>query len=263
MQATRCQAFAAALLDPEQALPAGLVGPDGEPSARRFAVYRNNVVVGLVEALKHAYPAVLRIVGNEFFTATARLFATRHPPRTPVMLDYGAGFAEFLESFEPVAALPYLPDIARLERAWLEAYHAAEAEPLDPAALQALDPQLLPDLRLRLHPATRVLRSDFPTLRIWQMNVIDDAPTPIDLGSGGEDALVTRPGAEVAVQLLPPGAGAFIEALADGASVVDATLAASTETTQFELAGTLGGLLAAGALAGWSLPEGGRHGSGR
>ena len=38
-------AFAAALLDPEAAVPGGLVDPLGRPAPKRFSVYRNNVAV--------------------------------------------------------------------------------------------------------------------------------------------------------------------------------------------------------------------------
>ncbi|MBP8278840.1 MAG: putative DNA-binding domain-containing protein, partial [Propionivibrio sp.] len=37
--------FAAALLDPDLAPPNGLIAWNGSDPARRFAVYRNNVVV--------------------------------------------------------------------------------------------------------------------------------------------------------------------------------------------------------------------------
>ena len=53
--AERQRDFAAAVLDAALPMPAGLVGPDGEPSLKRFAVYRNNVVAGLTEALKDAF----------------------------------------------------------------------------------------------------------------------------------------------------------------------------------------------------------------
>ncbi len=117
----RQSAYAAAILDPARPVPQGLIGPDGEPSAKRFAVYRNNVVVGLAAVLKAAFPAVCRIVGDEFFAAMARIYVSREPPGSPIMLDYGAGFADFVGGFEPAAGLPYLRDVARLERAWVEA----------------------------------------------------------------------------------------------------------------------------------------------
>ena len=125
--ADRLSGFAAALLDPTRAVPAGLVGPDGEPSAKRFAVYRNNVVVGLTEALQANFPAVCRIVGEEFFQAMARAYVVFEAPVSPILLDYGDGFASFIAEFEPAASLPYLADVARIERAWTQAYNAPEA----------------------------------------------------------------------------------------------------------------------------------------
>src|SRR5215471_1982696 len=104
-----------ALLDATRATPQGLVGPDGLPSPRRFAVYRNNVVAGLIETLKENYPAVHRIVGDEFFRAMAGQFAIAHPPRSPIMLSYGTNFPEFIDRFEQAETLPYLGDVARIE----------------------------------------------------------------------------------------------------------------------------------------------------
>src|SRR5689334_8738140 len=106
--------FAESLLASSRPMPPGLVGPDGEPSPKRFAVYRNNVVVGLVDALRGNFPAVCRIVGEEFFRALARAYATRHPPASPVLLDYGGGFPDFIATFEPAAPLPYLADVAKI-----------------------------------------------------------------------------------------------------------------------------------------------------
>ena len=65
----------------------------------------------------------------------ARAYALAEPPRSPVLMDYGAGFADFIAGFAPAASLPYLPDVARIERAWREAYHAADAEPLTAGGL--------------------------------------------------------------------------------------------------------------------------------
>ncbi len=106
------------------------------------------------------------IVGDAFFVAMARVYVAGYPPASPIMLDYGAGFGGFLEIFAPVASLPYLPDVAYLERAWLEAYHAAEAAPLDAASLGTIATADLPEVRFDLHPSVRVVRSRFPTIRL-------------------------------------------------------------------------------------------------
>jgi Putative DNA-binding domain len=252
----RQRSFAAALLDPDMPVPHGLVGPDGVPSEKRFNVYRNNIVAGLVEALKAAFPAVCRIVGDEFFAAMARVYVALEPPTSPIMLDYGGTFADFIGKFEPARSVPYLPDVARLERAWVEAYHAAEASPADPALLATIDSRSLPQISFTLHPSVRVVRSSFPAVRIWLMNVDGGMPTAIDISSGGENALVVRPVAEVEVRRLPVGAATFVTGLAAGASVADATTLAFADHSDFDLAGALRDLFAINAIVGWNIREG-------
>lgn len=251
--AERQREFAAALLDPGLPAPPGLIGPDGEPSMRRFAVYRNNVVAGLVDALKAAFPAVCRIVGAEFFRAMARAYVVFDPPGSPILLHYGEGLPEFIDGFAPAATLPYLGDVARMERAWTQAYHAPEAPPLDPAALAAVAPERVPGIRLLFHPSVRLVRSRFPAMTIWRMNVAGGIPAPVDFGSGGEDALVARPLAEVEVRSLPEGGAAFVRALADGCSVLAATEAAIAADSRFDLTANLAGLIRSNALIGYGL----------
>lgn len=243
--------FAAAILDPTRLVPPGLVDPDGEPSASRFAVYRNNVVVGLVEALGAAFPVLRRLVGAAFFDAMARCHAAISPPDSPMMFDYGAGFPDFVAAFPPAAVLPYLADVARLERGWVEAYHAAEARPCDPKALGAIAQAEAGRLRLILHPSLRILRSAFPVVTIWRMNLAGGEPRPIDANCA-ENALVLRPGAEVEVRALPAGTAAFVAALAAGRPVVEGLKAALAEDARFDPAGALAGLLAAGAVTDWT-----------
>lgn len=249
------RAFVEALLDPDRAVPPGLVGPDGQPSARRFAIYRNNVVAGLAEALGQAYPAVRRLVGDAFFSAMAQIYVRHHPPRTPVILDYGASFPGFVRTFGPAASLPYLADVACLERAWIEAYHAADARPLAPGLFRQVAPAQLPRLVLVLHPSVRTVRSAYPITRIWQMNIDGGVPGPVDLDGGGEDALVSRPDAAVEVRVLPAAAGVFIAALASGATLLAATGAALDSDPRFDAAGALTGLLSGGAVTGWHLAD--------
>ncbi len=251
--AERLGGFARALLDPEQPAPAGVVGPEGTPSARRFGVYRNNVVVGLTHTLKDAYPAVHRIVGAEFFQAMAHLYLVSELPSSPVLLDYGGGFPAFVGSFAPASVLPYLADVARIERAWTEAYHAAEAEPIMPVSFAALAARDLPALRLRFHPSLRWVGSPFPALTIWQMNAVGGRPGPVDLDGGGQAVLIVRPEADVVVRSIPAGSLAFVQAIAAGKSMLAALADALREDAGFDLAGTLHDLIHSGAVTGFDL----------
>lgn len=242
--------FAAALRDPGVAPPAGLVGPDAGPAPRRFAVYRNNVIVGLVNALRSSFPVVERIVGENFFQAMARAFVLYAPPRSPVLTDYGTTFADFIAGFGPATEVPYLPDVARIERAWREAYHAADAVPVAANDFAALGADDIPGLVLKLHPSLRTLRSAFPAQTIWRMHAGDAEIRPVDL-SVAEDTLIVRPDAEVEVRSVPPGGAAFVAALASGDALGVAAGKALAADERFDLAGNLAGLIGAGAIVGF------------
>lgn len=253
--AERQQSFVAALLDPALTTPGGLVGPDGKPSPRRFAVYRNNVMVGLTQTLRDAYPAMHRIVGAEFFHALARAYVVGDLPQSPMLFDYGAGLPDFIVRFEPASVLPYLADVARIERAWTEAYHAAEATPIDLSAFADIASDRLPAVTLVLHPTVRVVRSLFPALTIWQMNVDGGVPGPVDLAVGRENALVVRPEAGVEVRSIPNGSPGFIHALASGRPVLAAFEEAIAADPSFDLSANLSDLIQAGAVVGCAFAQ--------
>jgi Putative DNA-binding domain len=249
--------FAAALLDAEKPVPRAVTSHTSRTPAKRFGVYRNNVVAGLVNALRSQFPVVEKIVGKDFFAATARVYAIAHPPQSPLLMHYGAAFADFIATFEPASVLPYLPDIARLEIARTRAYHAADAEPIDPARLQGLDRRELRHIRVTLHPSAQILRSRHPIVTIWAMNSGEAELRPI-VDEGAEDALVVRPRLEVTVRRLPPGGGAFLEALSAGAALAIAAESAAADCAQFDLTATLAGLIGSGAMIDFVI-HGGRR----
>jgi hypothetical protein len=235
------RAFVAALLDPALPVPAGLAGPGSAPAGRRFAVYRNNVAVGLTEALAAGFPAILGLVGDDFFRAMAGVFLRAHPPKSRILADWGADLPAFLAAFPPVAHVPYLADVARLELALRASYHAADADPVDPGRLAALPPARLPGLRLRLAPAVRLVRSAWPVCGI-RAATLEGAPPP---AMAAEDVLVVRPAFDPLPAPLPAGGGAFVAALLAGERLGAAAAAAGAG---HDLAATLGQLLAGGAI---------------
>lgn len=239
--------FAAALRDDGQTMPQGLAAWNGPRMERRFGVYRNNVVAGLVGALASRFPVTEKIVGQEFFAGMAMEFVRLHPPRSPLLLAYGEMLAEFAAAFEPAKQVFYLPDIIRLEIARGNAYHAADAAPLDPALLASLAPERVAELRFTPHPSLSVVRSDHPVVTIWAMNSGEMPLAPIE-DWRGEDALVVRPQMIVDVHRLPKGGATFLEALADGGSLAAAVEAAMQESRDFDISANLAGALQAGAF---------------
>lgn len=237
--------FGAALLSPDAPLPAGIVGPRGKKAEKRFAVYRNNVVVGLTNALADIFPVARKLVGEAFFRNMARVYLAAEPPTSPLMFEYGHGFAAFLERFEPVAELLYLPDVAQLERAWLDAFHAADIEPLDAGALGRVAPEALGELTFTVHPATRIVESDFAIVSIFSASREDQDISGIKPRQP-QSALVTRPRDWVEVRSLPPGASTFFKALIAGLPLGEAAGETLAAHPQFDLPAALGAMLEAG-----------------
>lgn len=235
--------FAAALLDPEAAVPAGLVDPMGRPAPKRFSVYRNNVASSLTRALEAAFPTVRKLVGDEFFAAMAVVFLRAHPPKSRVLMLYGEEMPVFLESFPPVAHLGYLPDVARLDQAMRESYHAADSQPLSEAAFQRLLGEDIAALRLRLAPSLRLIRSRWPICAIWAANH-EGGPKP---APKAEDALVLRPEFDPRPWPLPAGGGVLLQGLLAGRTLGE-SLDAAGET--LDLPNILGHLVTGRAIIG-------------
>jgi len=244
--------FGAALLDPDLPLPEGIVGPHGKKAQKRFAVYRNNVTVSLIGALADIFPAVQRLVGEAFFRDMARLYIAQEPPRSAVMFEYGSGFAAFLESFEPLSRYPYLSDVARLEKAWLAAFHSADAEPLQPDALGAIPPEQLADTRFIPHPAARIIQSRFAVVSIFSASR-EERPLDGIKPAAPEDSLVTRPFNTVEVRQLPPGAAEFFSALIEGANLGEAAGQTMAGHPEFDLPAAISAMLEAGVFSACSV----------
>ena len=234
--------FAAALLDPALPPPCGL--PE-----TRFAIYRNNIVFGLIEALGARFPVCRRLLGEECFDAAAALFARREPPRAAVLHEYGEGFAAFLEAFPPFADYDYLGDMARFEAALGRAYYSRNATPLAPAALARLDPAALAGATLVLHPSLEIISSKRPVLSIWRAHQSEGEPKIATLEQG-ENALIIRPELEVEAHLLPAGGRVFFAALLEESTVGGAIARALESDTGFDLAALLSLLFSSRAIIG-------------
>jgi hypothetical protein len=174
----------------------------------------------------------------------AKAYVERDPPCSPVLLHYGASFADFAATFEPAASVPYLADVARLENARVEAYHAGDAVALSRESLATIAVDHADRLTFRFHPSFAVVRSKFPVLTIWAMNS-GELPVEVITDWSPQDALIIRPRLHVLTRLLPPGGAVFLEALAAGHTLGSAGERAAAATTQFDLTANLIGMFQA------------------
>lgn len=193
--------------------PAGLMAAEG----RGWAIYRAGYLANHTEALRDVYPVTGRLVGGDCFTNLARAYLREHPSVHADLHRYGAGFPSFLRGIPALSGLPYLPEMARLE--WLahEAFHAAAAPTLKPAKLASVPGEHLPGLRLRPHPSVRLMRSDYPVQRIWQVNQPNWAgEATVELDEGEVALAVYRDGLEITLLPLDPGAYVMAESFQAG-----------------------------------------------
>jgi hypothetical protein len=240
--------FAAAVFDERPEMGAR-VRAGRFPAAQHLQVYRNNVVEGLTGALRAVYPVVEKLVGEGFFRYAAHEYLCTHRPRSGNLHDFGDAFAGFLAGFAPAAQLPYLPDVARLEWAWHQAFHAADAPVFDFARLGAVPAEQQAALRFVLHPSARLLASDYPVVRIFEINQDGyGGDTSVDLAEGGVHALVIRRGLTVYAEPLAAGEAGLLTALAGQQTLGAAVQTALAAQADFDLTSTLAGHLRRGTL---------------
>lgn len=240
--------FAAALFDEQPGMVAR-VRAGRFPAAQHLQVYRNNVVESLTGALRAVYPVVGKLVGDGFFRYAAHEYLHAHRPRSGNLHDFGDAFASFLAGFVPAAELPYLPDVARLEWAWHQAFHAADAPAFDLARLGTVPAEQHAALRFVLHPSACLLASDFPVVRIFEINQEGyGGDTSVDLDEGGVRVLVIRRGLTVNVEVLAAGEAELLAALAGQQPLGTAVPAALAAQPDFDLTVTLADHLQCGTL---------------
>ena len=212
------------------------------------AIHRRNVVSARHDALAATYPVVRRLVGDAFFRALALRYGAAHPSRSGDLHLYGDALPRFVADDPFAAALPYLPDVARLEWACHESLHAADAPPLDAAALARVPAERAHAIRFVLHPSVRLLACGHPVAALWEANQPERDGTP-DRTEDADRVCVWRDASGVHVRRMEPYAWELVCALAGGASLEAA------------LEGGAGGdavlawLGAGGLIAGFTLGE--------
>ena len=222
------------------------------PPHQRMSVYRNNVAAALVNALKVRFPVTEQLVGGHFFKAMALAYAENHRPHSPVLIEYGGSFADFINGFEPAASVPYLGDVAQLENLWWQAYHGAEQALLAPNALAGIAPEQLGQLRFVAHPSLGLLQSPYAVASIWQAHHGGPPLPSIDLHAT-QYVLVARPRADVRVLIIPPARHVFLSILRNGAALAEAVEQALDQFPDFDITAELGSFLTAGIATGFSI----------
>jgi hypothetical protein len=237
------------LIDREDGDAASMLAEHVPPD--RLDIYRNTFITGVTRALRLSYPAVHRLVGDDFFAAAADIFIARNPPRAAYLDQYGAQFPEFLEQFPTAAALAYLADVARLEWAVGQAIHAPDQATLALMELAAISEPDQGRVCFVPHPSIGLLRVSHPADVIWRavLDGDDAALAVLDLHPAPVHLLVQRLPAGVEVMRIDESEWHFAAALCAGQPLQ----AALDEATGVDAVALLTRHLAAGRFMGFTL----------
>ena len=243
---------AGAIFSRNPAAIADLVWSNGLAALQRVQLYQNNVFISLTQALADVYPVIERVVGEAFFRFTARRFIQRYPSLCGDLHEFGRELAAFLSESTGEHGLLYLTDVAALEWAYHEVFHAGVALPLDLAHLARVADEDQDRLRLRLHPARRLIASRYPILAIWEANRSDGSPEDvIDLDAGGDFLLVARRDLECVIERITPGEFVFLAEIGEGATLEQACEAAVSADSDLDVAATVRRFVADHTIAGF------------
>jgi hypothetical protein len=134
----------------------------------RLDIYAQMYCARLLDTLTEDFPRVAAILGEEQFREIGRVYLRRFPSTHPSLRYLGTHFAEFLTLHPIGTSLPFLADLARLERARLDVFDAPDAAPLRLEDLQAVPANAWASIRFQLIPALQTLTCAWPVQAIWK-----------------------------------------------------------------------------------------------
>jgi hypothetical protein len=155
----------------ERSLEAGgldriINGDDRLSAIERLDIYANMYFYRLLDVLREDFPATLALLGDDAFHNLVTGYLLEYPPTEPSVQHGGRYLANYLRDHPLARAKPWLADLAALERAQLEVFHAADTAPLDAAAMKKIAPERWPRLKLRLVAATQILVLDWNVAKV-------------------------------------------------------------------------------------------------
>lgn len=206
-------------------LAACIAPPPRGDVPERLHVYAGGYPARLQEALAENFPAIAHLVGAGAFSELARRFAAQIPLVSYNLNDAGAPFPDFLRADPLTARLPFLPDVARLEREVTRAFHAPEDPASDPAELAGWGLEEWAVAVVRFQPSVAVVASEWPIREIWECRETPIEEIDIDLRNRPDRVLVRREGFTVVCESLDEAQGDTLAALLEGHTLGEVTAA--------------------------------------
>jgi hypothetical protein len=207
-------AFHAAIFHNATSLTQEIIERNGLTPDARIHIYRSSVIGIQTDALAAVYPVIQRLVGEKFFKTLGRDYLSKYPSPSGDLHDLGAEMPEFLSILPAVSELPYLKDVARLEWAWHRVFHAADDTDLDLQSLADISADNQGNIVFSLRKGARLLESDYPIHRIWEVNQEGySGDETVNLDEGDIKLIVWRQGFELHIEPLDAAESQLLHAI--------------------------------------------------
>jgi Putative DNA-binding domain len=183
-----------ALAEQQRALKHAIVGaPDDAADLLRtdagreplLRIYRNAYTVRLIGALRDNFGVLPLVLGDEAFDALALAYIEAHPSQRPSIRWFGDRLPEFMTAHDDLVPHPAMTDLARMEWALRAAFDAADASPIDAAALAGVPGDAWPSLVFEPLPSVQLLAFGWNVELVWRAlkdadpNAAPELPEPL------------------------------------------------------------------------------------
>jgi hypothetical protein len=229
----------------ERGLAAGVLealvyGDERLSTFERVDIYANAYFYRLLDCLGEDFPTTLAVVGTDNFAALIKEYLLEHPPTEPSILYAGLYLADFLNDHPFAERWPFIADLARLERAVLDVFHAADAPALSLETLHAVPSEEWPALKLRTHLAVEIVHSEWRIADV--LHTVEQGREWTDPEHEEASVLVWRQNALINYRNLEPVERDALVIVAKGASfaaVCEAVAAGAEEPNRVAVIGQL------------------------
>lgn len=216
-----------AALDREPNLSGWIAQAPPIPVRTRLAVYSDAYFLRLLDCLSSDFSAVSRALGEQRFRELVAGYLQAHPSTSPNVSDLGAAFPAFLKDHPFQRELPFLADLARLDRAVFESLYSTRLGPFDPETINNAPAEAWSNARLILDPTVRLLDLGWPVEPFWRrQECAHDKRAPVPRRPQRQCLLVFRDDEWVRVEPLSAAAWTVLVELQCGKSLEQACAAA-------------------------------------
>src|SRR5271166_5975488 len=193
-----------------------IAGDERLSAEERVDIYANMYFYRILEVLQEDFPATLAMPGAERFHNLITGYLIEYPPAHFSISYAGNHLADFIREHPIREEFPFLADLARIERALIEVFHAPDAVALDGAQMRAIAPADWPTLKLGLYPAHQILELEWDVAPI--LKAVEEGVEPSQPAREAISMLVWRKRNRVHYRAIDLAEHAAFDAIARGST---------------------------------------------